>query len=84
PTNKSLSKNKLPENKLDNISKSPLFFTSANTITIQDHLNRLGSNISQAIIKKNKYIVEEYDLSSLLFKYIGYIYIITEDKEFAT
>ncbi|CAG8687740.1 17529_t:CDS:2, partial [Gigaspora margarita] len=71
---------------LRDISTKPsLFFSSANPTTIQSYLNELGSNIPQVFIdKKNKYLVEEYDIVNKTFKYIGSIYIEIEEEPFAS
>ncbi|KAF0559387.1 hypothetical protein F8M41_006141 [Gigaspora margarita] len=71
---------------LRDISTKPsLFFSSANPTTIQSYLNELGSNILQEVIdKKNKYLVEEYDIVNKTFKYIRSIYIEIEEEPFAS
>ncbi|KAF0545730.1 hypothetical protein F8M41_002017 [Gigaspora margarita] len=64
---------------LRDISTKPSLFFQVH------YLNELGSNIPQVFIdKKNKYLVEEYDIVNKTFKYIRSIYIEIEEEPFAS
>ncbi|CAG8838371.1 3297_t:CDS:2, partial [Racocetra persica] len=67
----------------DKSSQSEIFPINAQTELIQDKLLRLGSGIPKAFTNdQNKFNIEIYDIKNKTFKFIGYIILKIEKKEF--